>query len=125
MKIKFTSHLLNHFKTTMVMKKMAILLLSAVIIMMSAFVSKSYIKSGAQGKIDPADGAKEVWAISNSDSVSVVPQSGNFSLDLKPGKWKIHVVAIAPLKDAFVNDVIVQDGKYTDVGEIKLVGDIH
>ena len=109
----------------MIMKKTAMFLFAAVIIMISAFVNRSLIKSGAQGIVNPADGAKEVWAISNSDSTSVVPESGVFSLDLKPGTWKIHVVAVPPFKDAFVDNVTVQDGKYTNVGEIKLLGDNH
>ena len=109
----------------MIMKKKAMLLFAAVIILMSAFVNGKLLKSGAQGIVNPADGAKEVWAISNSDSVSVVPESGNFSLDLKPGMWKIHVVAVPPFKDAFVDNVTVQDGKYTNVGEIKLIGNNH
>ena len=107
------------------MKKSAIFIFAAVVVLMSAFVSGNLLKSGAQGMVNPADGAKEVWAISNSDSVSVVPESGKFSLDLKPGTWKIHVVAIPPFKDAFVDNVTVQEGKYTDVGEIKLTGDNH
>lgn len=109
----------------MIMKKTAMFLFAVVVILMSAFVNGTIIKSGAQGIVNPADGAKEVWAISNSDSVSVVPDSGKFSLDLKPGTWKIHVVAVPPFKDAFVDNVAVEDGKYTNVGEIKLTGHNH
>lgn len=88
--------------------------------LLSAFIIPP--TGGIHGTISPADAAKKVWAISTSgtDSVSVVPSSGAFSLDVKPGTWKIIVQAAKPYKDAVISSIIVDEGKYTDAGEIKL-----
>lgn len=104
------------------MKKMAIIFLAAFIVITSAFTLHKYMASGVHGMISPPEGATLVWAANNKDSVSAVPVTGNFSLDLKPGKWRLHVVTVSPYKDVFLENVMVEDGKYTDVGEIKLKG---
>jgi len=107
------------------MKKMAIILFTVCIAVMSAFTIRKALESGVHGMVSPADGATLVWATGDKDSVSVVPVAGNFSINLKPGKWRLHVVSIAPYKDAFVENVQVEDGKFTDVGEIKLKSSTH
>ncbi len=104
------------------MKKMVIIFLTAFVLIMSAFTLQKHFASGVHGIISPADGATQVWAVANKDSVSAVPMTGNFSIDLKPGNWKLHVVTVSPYKDVFIENVLVEEGKYTDVGEIKLKG---
>jgi hypothetical protein len=91
--------------------------------LLSAFIIPA--TSGIHGTISPADAAKKVWAVSTTgkDTVSVVPSSGAFSLDLKPGTWKILVEAAKPYKDAVVSNIIVEEGRYSDAGEIKLTSD--
>ena len=107
------------------MKKIAIILV-AVLIIMTAFINhKTYTVSGIQGTISPADGAKKVWAYSGKDTVSVIPSSTGFSIDVKPGTWNVYVEAVKPYKDATVSNVTVEDGRYTDAGEIKLSADKH
>ena len=107
------------------MKKIVIILL-AVVVMMTAFINhKSYTVSGVQGTISPADGAKKIWAYSGKDTVSVIPSSTSFSIDVKPGTWTIYVEANKPYKDATISNVIVEAGRYTDAGEIKLLSDKH
>jgi hypothetical protein len=103
------------------MKKIAIILV-AVLIIITAFIShKSYTVSGIQGTISPADGGKKVWAYSGKDTVSVIPSSTAFSIDVKPGTWTLYVEAVKPYKDATVSNIIVEEGRYTDAGEIKLL----
>ena len=107
------------------MKKIALIAV-AVLVLLTAFINnKSYTVSGIQGTINPADGAKKIWAISGKDTVSVIPSSGGFSIDVKPGTWNVYVEANKPYKDATVSNVIVDAGKYTDAGEIKLLSDKH
>ena len=109
------------------MKKIAIIAI-AVLIILTAFINhKSYTASGIQGTISPADGAKKIWAfnISGKDTVSVIPSSTAFSIDVKPGTWNLYVEANRPYKDATVSNIIVDNGKYTDAGEIKLLSDKH
>ncbi|MGC4103574.1 hypothetical protein [Ferruginibacter sp.] len=108
------------------MKKIAILIYTALIIIMSIVVMSGFVNhpktaSGIHGIISPADAASKVWAVNGKDSVGVAPSSGNFSVDVKPGNWKLHVEAGKGYKDAFVENVVVEEGSYTDAGEIKLV----
>ena len=72
----------------------------------------SNIKSGIRGTIDPIDGAKKVWAISGVDSNAVIPVAGKFSIDVKPGNYKV-----------VVEGVLVLENQPTDVGVIKLLND--
>lgn len=101
------------------MKKL-IVILSVIMVAMSAFRSNSEFKSGIVGVIEPADGVKKVWAISGTDSVSTVPLTGKFSLEVKAGNWKLLVEGAQPYKNTVVESVLVVDGQVTDVGVIKL-----
>lgn len=101
------------------MKKLSIAVCTA-FIGLSAFVIPGNIAISIHGTITPAEGAKKVWAISGTDSVFAVPSSGTFSFDVKPGTWKIKVEASAPYKNVVVENIIVEDGKSVDAGEIKL-----
>jgi hypothetical protein len=103
------------------MKRIAITLCTALVafLVLSAFISRT-VATSIHGTVTPADGAKKVWAISGTDSVSTVPAGGNFSLDVKAGTYKLVVEANAPYKDATVESVVVEDGKSADAGEIKL-----
>lgn len=101
------------------MKKLVIIACAAFIVM-SAFVSLDRVKSGIHGTIDPPDGAKKVWAISGADSVSTVPLNGKFSMEVKPGTWKLIVEAVAPYKNTMIDNILVQEGQPADAGIIKL-----
>ncbi len=105
------------------MKKIGIMLCAATIIATSAFVTRINLISGINGTITPADGASKVWAISGKDSVAAVPAAGKFSLNVKPGSWKIYVQAAKGYKDAAVENIVVESDRYTDAGEIKLTSD--
>jgi hypothetical protein len=105
------------------MKKIGIMLCAATIIATSAFVARKNAMSGINGTVAPADGASKVWAISGKDSVAVVPAAGKFSLNVKPGSWKVYVQAVKGYKDAAVENIVVENDRYTDAGEIKLTSD--
>ncbi len=92
----------------------------AAFMVLSAFVPRTTVMSGIHGTVTPAEGAKKVWAISGTDTASIIPVAGNFALDVKPGTWKITVEAAAPYKNAVVEGILVEEGKSADAGEIKL-----
>ena len=104
------------------MKKMIFIICAILFVAMSAFVwnNKKISASGIHGIVSPADGAKKIWAVSGKDSVAAVPASGNFSIDVKPGNWKLHVEAANGYKDAYMDNIVVEEGSYADVGEIKM-----
>jgi hypothetical protein len=96
------------------------LLVALLFILAVAFVPGSF-KPGIHGLIDPADGANKVWAIQGTDSVSAIPASGKFAMEVSPGNWTVLVEAISPYKNAVVNNIVVLENQSTDVGIIKLV----
>jgi hypothetical protein len=100
------------------MKKIIILAFAAFII--NGFISRDNYKSGIFGSIEPADGAKKVWALNGNDSFSAVPVMGKFSIETKPGTWRISVDAVEPGKNVTVDNILVQENQFTDAGVIKL-----
>jgi hypothetical protein len=73
-----------------------------------------------KGRVDPVDAAVEVLAISGSDSLKVTITDGAFTINVKPGIYKIIVVAKVPYKNVIKDDVQVAEGNTTDLGTIKL-----
>jgi hypothetical protein len=73
-----------------------------------------------KGRVDPIDGATEVWAISATDSTKTTVTDGGFSLEEKPGTYKVIVVARVPYKNTIRDAVEVANGNTTDLGVIKL-----
>lgn len=100
------------------MKKIAIIVCASFIIL-TAFAD-DYFMSGVRGTVSPPDGVKKIWAISGADTVSIAAPSGSFSLDLKPGNWKLYIEAAKPYKDFAWPNIVVEKDRYYDVGEIKL-----
>jgi hypothetical protein len=76
-------------------------------------------ETGISGKVTPQDGAESVWAI-GTDSTKGIISSGNFSIQVKPGTYKIFVDAKDPFKDVSLENLEVRDGQPLDVGEIVL-----
>lgn len=105
------------------MKKLIIALVAACCIT-TAFSSKQKMLTSIYGTIDPPDMAIKVWAINGTDSVTITPESGRFSLAIPhAGKWKLFVKAVKPYKDATVENIVVTEGKSTDAGVIKLASE--
>jgi len=82
----------------------------------------SVINGGSiKGTVTPNASATSVMAISMSDTVRADISSGAFSInDIKPGTYKLVVVATPPYKNFEKEGVMVTDGKATDLGEITL-----
>ncbi|RYF97328.1 MAG: carboxypeptidase regulatory-like domain-containing protein [Chitinophagaceae bacterium] len=72
------------------------------------------------GKVTPSDGAETVWAISGSDSTKAAVSSGAFTIDVKPGTYKVIVDAKDPYKDVTLENLEVKQDQSLDVGEIVL-----
>jgi hypothetical protein len=83
------------------------------------FVWIQFISNWHLGKVTPQDGAESVWAI-GTDSTKGIITSGNFSIQVKPGTYKVFVDARDPFKDVSLENLEVRDGQPLDVGEIVL-----
>ncbi len=97
---------------------MAILCVVFIIIGISGF--QTDLISGIQGSIDPPQGAKSIMVVNGSDSASVVPGAGSFSIEVKPGTWRLMVETVAPYKNAVIDNFVVNPEQITNVGVIKL-----
>lgn len=101
------------------MKKLTVILCAAFVLF--SVLSFNYRPpSGIHGTIDPQKAAKTVWAISGNDSVSTVPANGMFSLEVKPGSWKLVVIGVPPYQNRTVENIAVNEDQSTDVGTITL-----
>ena len=72
------------------------------------------------GKVVPGDGAETVWAISATDSTKASINSGSFTLEVKPGTYKVIVDAKDPYKDVSLENLEVKQDQPLNVGEIVL-----
>ncbi len=72
------------------------------------------------GKVASPDALQYVWAVQGKDSVIVAAYRGQFALKVKPGVWKVLLHTQTPYKNMVIENVVVSDGKATDLGEIKL-----
>ena len=97
------------------------LTLALTILSVAALHSFKSLQTGTiGGSIVPIDGASVVWAIQNTDTVRTSPANGQFTLQAKQGIWKVIVDAKEPYKDVMIENIQVNDGKETNVGEIRL-----
>lgn len=96
--------------------------LSALVVLIVGSLAFTTFDGGTiSGKVTPVDGASEVWAISGMDTLKAPVTDGAFSVQsAKAGTYTVIIDAKDPYKDATLNDVKVEDGKTTDLGEIKL-----
>jgi hypothetical protein len=95
--------------------------LTATILLIAALHSFRGSQVGSiGGSIVPADGALYVWAFQNRDTVKTVPVNGQFTLQANNGVWKVIVDSKDPYKDVMIENVQVNDGKETNLGEIRL-----
>ena len=84
------------------------------------FAFRTLTQSSITGKVAPADGAETVWAISGTDSTKGTISSGAFTLEVKPGTYKLIIDAKDPYKDVTLENLEVKQGQPVDVGEIVL-----
>lgn len=103
------------------MKKAKLSLFAVAALTFAAFAFKGIEGGSISGKVVPADGATEAWAVSGTDTLKTAISEGAFSFtSAKAGTYTVIVDAKDPYKDATITDVKVEDGKTTDLGEIKL-----
>lgn len=104
------------------MKKAKVTMLALATVALGAFAFKGIDGGSIAGKVVPADVATEVWAIQGTDTLKSPVNDGAFSIQAaKAGTYTVIIGAKSPFKPATVTDVKVEDGKATDLGEIKLV----
>jgi len=85
------------------------------------FAFSTFQSGGIKGTVTPPEGAKEVWAVSGTDTLKAPITNGAFEIsNAKAGTYKVLVDAADPYKDAVKDGIQVADGQPTDVGEIKL-----
>ncbi len=96
----------------------------AVISILILFIISSFIKFPAgsiKGTVNPPDGATRAWAVSATDSFRSVINEGVFVIpDVKPGNYNVLIEAKPPYKNAIRDNILVNEGVATDLGEIKL-----
>jgi hypothetical protein len=103
------------------MKRVSLNFLAVAGLSMGIFAFGSVKEGGIQGKVTPAEGAKEVVAVSGTDTLRSQISNGVFVFSkVKKGTYTVWVKANAPYKDASVENVAVTDSATTDIGEIKL-----
>jgi hypothetical protein len=103
------------------MKRASLNFLAVAGLSIGLFAFGSIKEGGIQGKVTPAEGAKEVVAIAGTDTLRSQVSNGVFVFSkVKKGTYTVWVKANAPYKDASVENVAVTDSATTDIGEIKL-----
>jgi hypothetical protein len=95
----------------------------AVVLVLLLFAFKPHTETGTiKGRISPADGATQVWAITGADTLKTVPVNGEFVFDkAETGTYTVAVDAKDPYKDQMIENVEVKAGEIRDLGEIKLL----
>ncbi|SKA21648.1 hypothetical protein SAMN04488128_1021644 [Chitinophaga eiseniae] len=103
------------------MKKLKVTMLALAAVAFGTFAFKGIEGGSVTGKVTPADAATEALAITGTDTLKSPVNDGAFSFqNAKSGTYTVIVGAKAPFKPATIADVKVEDGKATDLGEIKL-----
>ncbi len=104
------------------MKKASLNFLAIAGLSIGLFAFGSIKEGGIQGRVTPAEGAKEVVAIAGTDTLRSQISNGVFVFsNVKKGTYTLWVKANAPYKDAAIENVAVTDSATTDIGEIKLL----
>ncbi len=103
------------------MKNLKLTMIALATVAFGTFAFKGIDGGSITGKVTPADAATDAWAIQGTDTLKTAVSDGAFTFqDSKAGSYTVMVAAKTPFKPAVLNDVKVEDGKATDLGEIKL-----
>ncbi|MEP6845415.1 MAG: carboxypeptidase regulatory-like domain-containing protein [Panacibacter sp.] len=85
------------------------------------FAFTNFEGGSIKGKIIPADGASQVWALSPKDTLKAIINQGIFEFqNANPGTYKVYIDAVEPYKDVIKEGVQVTEGGSADLGEISL-----
>ncbi|MBW8686502.1 carboxypeptidase-like regulatory domain-containing protein [Chitinophaga rhizophila] len=103
------------------MKKFNVSILALTVAAIAAFSFSSVEGGSITGKVTPLDGASKAWAIYGADTLKADVLDGTFNLQgAKPGNYSVIIEAKQPFKKVTINDINVEEGRVTDLGEIKL-----
>lgn len=103
------------------MKRASLNFLAVAGLSLGLFAFGSIKEGGIQGKVTPAEGAKEVVAVAGTDTLRSQISNGVFVFsNVKKGTYTVWIKANAPYKDASIENVAVTDSATTDLGELKL-----
>jgi hypothetical protein len=102
------------------MKNLIIIFGIVLLAILASFRFHNSAQTSIVGKVNPIDGATSVQAISGKDSANANIVSGSFGLSVKPGIYHVVVVAVAPYKDAVLDNISVKEDQTIDLGEIVL-----
>ena len=103
------------------MKKTIVKFILASILFIGFSAMQQIPTASVSGKVTPVDGIEGIWAIKDADTIkATISTEGAFTIEVKPGTWKIMVNAKAPYKSSEVKEVVVTEDKNTDVREIIL-----
>jgi hypothetical protein len=104
-----------------IMKNVKAGLLALGIATSTLFAFNAAQDTSIKGTVSPAEAGVRAWALSATDTLKAPVDNGAFEIPgAKAGTYRIIVEAKAPYKNAAKENVTVEDGKPTDVGEIKL-----
>jgi hypothetical protein len=103
-----------------VMKRFILICLIVISGVLCMYAFRNKPQTAIIGRVNPIGGANVAWAVSGLDSVTTNIVNGAFSFAAKPGIYKVVIDAVAPYKDAILENISVKEGQTVDVGEVVL-----
>ena len=102
------------------MRNAAVQLCLLMIAITSVHAVKIMQSGSLQGKVYPANGAENVWAVKGNDSIKIRSSEGDFYITLDPGRWKVVINARSPFRSMLFDTLVVKRGGIVDLGKINL-----
>jgi hypothetical protein len=103
------------------MKKTTLGLTAAVALAMGLSAFTAHQTASIKATVIPADASGQVWAISGTDTVKAAFTSGSIAvMNLKTGTYKVVVAGDETYRQLVKENVAVQEGSVTDLGELTL-----
>ena len=96
-------------------------IISIVLLVVMFFAFRKQETGTIKGRVVPYNGALNVWAVSEKDTVKTTVQTaGEFELKAKPGLYRVIVEGRKPYKVTTKTGIQVSNGSYVDIGDIIL-----
>lgn len=103
------------------MKQMKLSLMALGIATAGIFAFTTSDTGSIKGKVSPADGAVQAWAMSDKDTLRAPIADGMYEIPgAKAGTYKLVIEAKPPYKNAGKEGINVAEGQATEVAEIVL-----
>jgi len=100
------------------MKTTQLTFIGVILCVISLHAFRIMQQSNITGIVVPLNSSPEIIAINGIDSLRTKATNGNFSLQVRPGNWKVIVESQSP--DPVTLNVMVPEAKTIDVGIIRL-----